>query len=304
MTLPSDPHLFRGAVCARPPRLLFSGAGKHIASACMIRALRSPHPLRSVQPLRQHSLSPALAWRAAPTSFDGPMFDGPKPKPDPPPRRGVLVFGCAVGLGLLNSSSSQTGCAKARPLKNCPHFGEKPDDQWVQFVDGEGEHQVVVCETVCEYRATNQIQLDRHCDSTCIYRLKQGLVERALELLKTEHASIPWVREGGIERTEAGAIKVPTKLVPLFKDKFEDAFSGGGDTGLKASQMTQRLMAEGNARLAQLYGVGALSGAPACLRMTCLEQVKDIIHKANRSPSWGAALIEIRARQMPDNNPR
>ena len=203
---------------------------------------------------------------------------------------GVLVFGCAVGLGLLNSSSSQTGCAKARPLKNCPHFGEKPDDQWVQFVDGEGEHQVVVCETVCEYRAANDALIQKPCGSMCIYHLKQGLVERALELLETEHASIPWVREGGIERTEAGAIKVPIKFVPLFKDKFEDVFSG-------ASYLSQRLMA-------QLYGVGALSGAPACLRMTCLEQVKDIIHKANRSPSWGAALIETRARQMPDNNPR
>ena len=179
----------------------------------------------------------------------------------------------------------------------CPHFGKKLDFEWVQFVDGEGEHQVVVCETVCEYRADKDRQIERHVQYSCIFCLKKGLVERARELLETEHASIPWVREGGIERTEAGAIKVPIKFVPLFKDKFEDVFSG-------ASYLPQRLMAEGNARLAQLYGVGALSGAPACLRMTCLEQVKDIIHKANRSPSWGAALIETRARQMPDNNPR
>ena len=154
---------------------------------------------------------------------------------------------------------------------------------------------MVVCETVCEYLADKDRQVERHVQYSCIFCLKKGLVERARELLETEHASIPWVREGGIERTEAGAIKVPIKCVPLFKDKFQDAFSG--DT---ASCLPQRLMAEGNARLAQLYGVGALSGAPACLRMTCLERVKEIIHKANRSPSWGAALIETRARQMPD----
>lgn len=259
----------------------------------MIRALRSLHlPCR-------HSF-PALAWRAAPTS-SSLAFSVPKPKPDPPPRKGALVFGCVVGLGLLNSNSTQTGCA---PPKKCPHFGEKPDYQWVQFVDGPLEHEVVVLETFCEYRAEYDHQIDRHVKNSCVYSHKQPIVERANELLETEHASIPWVREGGIEKTEAGAIKVPMKLVHqgLFKDTFEGIFSAKGGKSSLGSNLTHRLKAPDNPRLAQLYAIGTLSGAPACQRMTCLEIVKNVIHKANRSPDGAIADLNLFNR-TPHNSP-